>query len=159
MRRIAIITAALMLTVAGFAQAMKSITFGSYPQQSDSKEPIEWLILQEKDGQMLLVSRYCLTSLPWHNHKAAVTWDVSDIRRWLNGEFLETAFSKTEQSAIVRTHLDNRDQLGNGTPVGTDTEDRIFCSVPSMHWRFFMTMNTERSQHLTPSVRESMLIR
>ena len=126
MKRTAIITTTLMLAMAGFAQTMKSITFGSYPQQNDTKESIEWLVLQEKEGQMLLVSRYCLASLPWHNQKTAVTWDVSDIRRWLNGEFLETAFSKTEQAAIVRTHLDNRDQLGNGTPVGADTEDRIF---------------------------------
>ena len=126
MKRIAIITAMLMLAVAGFAQAMKSITFGSYPQKSDVKEPIEWLVLQEKDGQMLLLSRYCLASLPWHNQKTAVTWDVCDLRSWLNGEFIQSAFSEQEQSAIVVTKLDNRDQLGNGTPVGADTEDRVF---------------------------------
>ena len=125
-KRIAIITAALMLAVAGFAQGRKIVTFGSYQQQSDVKEPIEWLVLQEKDGQMLLVSRYCLASLPWNKERSDAVWETSDIRHWLNEDFLKTAFSEQEQSAIALTKLNNRDQIGNGTPVGADTEDRVF---------------------------------
>ena len=116
----------LMLAVACFAQGQKIVTLGLYPQQNDQKEPIEWLVLQEKDGQMLLVSRYCLASLPWNKERSDAVWETSDIRRWLNEEFLKTAFSEQEQSAIVFTKLDNRDQLGNGTPVGANTEDHVF---------------------------------
>ena len=126
MKRIAIITASLMLAMVGFAQGWKIVTLGSYPQQNDKKEPIEWLVLQEKEGQMLLVSRYCLASLPWNKERSDAVWETSDIRRWLNEDFLKNAFSEQEQSAIVTTKLDNRDQLGNGTPVGADTEDRLF---------------------------------
>ena len=126
MKRTAIITAMLMLTVAGFAQGRKIVTFGSYPQQNDVKESIEWLVLQEKDGRMLLLSRNCLASLPWNKERSDAVWETSDIRRWLNEDFLKTAFSEKEQSAIAITKLDNRDQLGNGTPVGADTEDRVF---------------------------------
>ena len=103
-----------------------TVHFGRYPQQTDEEEPIEWLVLDEQDGQMLLLSKDCLASLPWHNAHTAVTWDMSDLRVWLNGEFLENAFSEEEQSMIVLCDLDNSDVLQYGTPVGADTRDRVF---------------------------------
>ena len=102
------------------------VTFGSYPQQNDEKEPIEWLVLQEKNDKVLLLSRYCMASLQWNKERSDAVWETSDIRHWLNEDFLKTAFSEQEQSAIVASKLNNRDQLGNGTPVGADTEDRVF---------------------------------
>ena len=104
----------------------KAVAFGSYPQQSDSAEPIEWIVLDDDGESVLLLSRYCLASLPWHNDHEAVTWNESDIRVWLNGEFLEAAFSEEERTAIVPAVLDNGDDLNYGTPVGEDTTDFIF---------------------------------
>lgn len=103
-----------------------TIYFGCYPQQTAEDEPIEWLVLDEQDGQMLLLSKDCLASLPWHNAHTAVTWDISDLRAWLNGEFLENAFSEEEQSMIVLCDLDNSDVLQYGTSAGADTQDRVF---------------------------------
>jgi len=125
MKRTVLFLISAMITFAGYSQVMH-VTFGSYPQQNDEKEPIEWLVLQERNDKVLLLSRYCMASLPWNKERSDAVWETSDIRRWLNEDFLKTAFSEQEQSAIVFTKLDNRDQLGNRTPVGTDTEDRIF---------------------------------
>ena len=104
----------------------EAVTFGSYPEQTDTAEPIEWIVLDEDGESVLLLSRYCLASLPWHNDHEAVTWDGSDLRAWLNGEFLETAFSEEERTAIVPTALDNGDDRNYGTPVGEDTTDFVF---------------------------------
>ena len=103
-----------------------TVYLGSYPQSNTEPEPIEWLVLAENDDQMLLLSRKVLTSLPWHNTHTAVTWDNCDLRAWLNGEFLERAFSDEEQAAILSVTLDNGDDYGYGTPVGTSTKDHIF---------------------------------
>ena len=125
MKRIAFIIAILTM-MAGKVHGNEKVKFGAYTQRGDTVSPIEWLVLQESDSCVLLLSRYCLASLPWNNERKDAVWETSDIRRWLNEEFFETAFSKAEQSAIIATKLDNRDQLGNGTPVGADTEDRVF---------------------------------
>ena len=103
-----------------------TVFFGNYPQQGDNAEPIEWLVLAEKDGQALLLSRAALASLPWHNAHDAVTWDKSDLRAWLNGEFLQAAFTENEREAILTSELDNGDDYGYGTPVGENTRDRVF---------------------------------
>ena len=57
----------------------------------------------EADGKTLLLAKDCLASLPWHNAHMAVTWDKSDLRAWLNGEFLQTAFTAEEQGRILLT--------------------------------------------------------
>jgi len=104
----------------------ETVAFGSYPQNGSGAEPIEWLVIDSDDSSVLLLSKYCLASLPWHNSRETVTWDNSDIRAWLNGEFYRTAFTAEEQAAILPSVLDNGDDLGYGTPVGGNTEDRVF---------------------------------
>lgn len=104
----------------------KTIVFGSYPQQNDRAEAIEWIMLEDNGERVLLLSRYCLASMPWHNSHEAVTWDESDIRAWLNGEFLETAFSEEERATILSAVLNNGDDLNYGTPDGEDTTDSVF---------------------------------
>ena len=130
MKRICLLLALCLLTLSVTALAeegkMKTVFFGSFPQQGGDAEPIEWIVLDEADGKMLLLAKDCLASLPWHNAHTAVTWDQSDLRVWLNGEFLQTAFTAEEQDRILSTDLDNSDVLGYGTPVGADTRDRIF---------------------------------
>ena len=124
---IALLLCGLSNTATGEGDNEMTVAIGQYP------DPIEWLVLAEKDNQMLLLSKDALASLPWHNTHTAVTWDQSDLRAWLNGEFLETAFSKEEQAAILVSDLDNGDDYGYGTPVGDNTQDKVFLlSVSEM---------------------------
>ena len=102
------------------------ITFGTYPQQSEEAEPIEWLVLDRNEDEVMLLSKDCLASLPWHNSHVAATWDKSDIRDWLNGTFLDTAFSEEERANILLSSLENGDDLNYGTTVGESTNDLVF---------------------------------
>ena len=104
----------------------ESIAFGSYPQQSESAEPIEWLVVDQDESSILILSKYCLASLPWNESHEAITWDKSDIRAWLNGEFLDTAFSEEEKAAIIPSDLETKDDLDYGTAVGENTKDAVF---------------------------------
>ena len=68
-------------------------------------EPIRWRILSESDGSAFIMadgiianSRYA----PNYNDYAD-----SDIRAWLNGEFLNTAFGEVAQILIETTEVDN----------------------------------------------------
>ena len=115
--------------IAPFKNVGQYVVFGSYEQDNNTqngKENIEWLILDydETADEVLLVSRYGLHSLPFHNTTVYPTWAESDIRAWLNNEFINAAFTAGEQDAIAETKLSTaRTTLVEG---GADTVDRIY---------------------------------
>ena len=133
MKRLLGLILALMLTGTALSE---TVLFGSCPQTGDDPEPIEWLVLEEQDDRTLLLSRYALASLPWHDDREAVTWDASDIRAVLNGVFLEAAFTDAEREAILAVELDNGDDMGYGTPVGANTTDKVFLLSASEGLRY-----------------------
>ncbi len=75
-----------------------------------TSDPIEWIVLdtQEKGGKCLLLSKYGLEVKQYHNEDDNdLTWEKSSIRKWLNNEFLQSAFNGLEQSAIMSALVDN----------------------------------------------------
>ena len=77
------------------------VRFGSFLQEGREPEPITWIVLEAREDRLLVVSRYALDSLPYHDREGAVTWETSSLRQWLNGEFFETAFTEPEKTAIT----------------------------------------------------------
>ena len=74
------------------------IKFGKYPQDSnDSKSPIEWLVLDVKGNEALLISRYGLDCKRYHHERDDITWEDCDLRKWLNCDFLKSAFSNCSE--------------------------------------------------------------
>ncbi len=107
--------------------ANKIIKFGTYPQNNgNTKEPIEWQVLQVNGNEVLLVSRYALDCKQYHHEEASITWENCDLRKWLNGEFLKAAFSDEEQERIMLSEVENAAGW-YGTPGGNNTQDRVFC--------------------------------
>ncbi|MCR5061505.1 MAG: DUF6273 domain-containing protein [Saccharofermentans sp.] len=107
------------------------ITFGHYEQDEDESngpEPVDWIILSEEDGRMLVISRYILDWQPYNTEMTDVTWETCSIRKWLNEDFINAAFSASEQEQILTVTNTNP---GNENPWGiadggNDTEDKIF---------------------------------
>ena len=110
------------------------ITFGSYEQDNNTgngKEPIEWLVLDydAADHHTLLLSRYGLDVKPYNTERTDITWEKCTLRTWLNGEFMNNAFNKAEQEAILKTVVDNSKSQGSSeyeTSGGNNTLDKIF---------------------------------
>lgn len=108
----------------------KHIVFGQYEQDGDlgnGAEPVNWDILAEKNGKMLLVSSYVLDCKPYNTERKEVTWETCSLRSWLNNDFINTAFTGAEQEIILTTSLDNIDNTYYKIDGGNDTEDKIFC--------------------------------
>ena len=69
------------------------VMYGSY-----QGEPVEWRVLDKKDGEILLLSEYGLDILPFDDSgSGSIIWENSSIRNWLNNEFYNSTFSKEEQ--------------------------------------------------------------
>ena len=109
------------------------VNFGQYKtEDSDVAEPydIEWLVLDVKDGKALLLSKYIMESMPYHEREEAVSWEDCTLREWLNGTFYETAFNEEEQARIVTTLLENVWNPWNTSAEYDYTEDKVF--LPSI---------------------------
>ena len=64
-------------------------------------DPIEWRVLRENAGEMLLLAESVLDSQPFNvDDKAANLYGLSSIRAWLNDHFLNTAFTPAEQRLL-----------------------------------------------------------
>ena len=136
-----------------------SIYFGTYRQSSnggDSNrvdsyniEPVKWRVLSNADGKMFLLADQNLDAKQYNSSYISITWEKSTIRSWLNGyganensngtdyssdNFIGTAFSGEEQSAICDTYVYNAtqsDESSNPNPLyntsgGNNTTDKIF---------------------------------
>ena len=105
------------------------VTFGSYEQDNNPEngtEPIEWEVLEVKDGKILLLSRYALDCCVYNEERDDVTWETCTLRKWLNQDFLSTAFSPQESERIEETTVVNADNSSFGTEGGNDTVDKLF---------------------------------
>lgn len=109
----------------------KTVTFGAYDQDNNpdnGQEPVEWIVLEEKDGKCLLLSKCGLDAVSYQDNEGDTDWEKSTLRAWLNKDFLEKSFTADEQSAIQTTTVVNG--AGQGASyscnAGTDTEDKIF---------------------------------
>lgn len=120
------------------------ILFGHYEQDGDTSngpEPVEWEVLEESDGRMLLISRYVLDAMPYNTEKTDVTWEKSSIRQWLNDDFYNNAFDADEQKGIVKVKLSNPNNACWGTKGGKDTEDHVFL-LSAEELRKYYNFNT-----------------
>ena len=120
------------------ASQYQIIYFGKYPQHiNQEKEPIEWLIIDEDDDCMLLLSKYVIDAMPFDHRSMIVSWKESEIRRWLNNEFL-SSFSNEEKARIITNEVrcdNNPVFLVDG---GEDTQDKVFLlSIDEVYSCFY----------------------
>ena len=112
MKRIWIFTMLICLAVffCGGAECKEYVVFGHYEQDvcmENGKEPVEWIVLEEKDDSVLLISRYALETKPFHEEWTDVSWEECSLRAWLNDTFFRDAFSAEEQARILTVNGDN----------------------------------------------------
>ena len=106
------------------------ITFGHYEQDNDlsnGKEPIEWIVLECKGDTAVLLSKYGLDVRAYNTSWSDVTWEECTLRTWLNGEFLNSAFTAEEQRQLetVTVTADKNPYWREADP-GKSTNDKVF---------------------------------
>ena len=105
------------------------VTFGTFEQDDNSKdgaEKIEWRVIAEEKGKLLLLSEYGLWTRKYNEKYEDTTWNNSTIRSWLNGSFYQSAFTAKEKSKIQTTTVKADDNPKYKTKGGKDTQDKVF---------------------------------
>ena len=127
------------------------ILMGHYEQDGNldnGPEPIEWIVIAEEDGKLLVMSRYILDGVPYHTEYTDVTWETCALRAFLNDDFYNTAFDADEQARILTTTVTNPDNARMSVPGGNDTEDKIFLlSMEEVEKYFTFTQWDDESMH------------
>lgn len=96
-------------------------------------EPMKWRVLSvNEDGtDAFLLADQVMDIAPYYQGEdEAITWEKSDIRKWLNQSFVETAFTKEEQAAVETTDVTTADNQWSKEPGGNDTKDKVY--LPSI---------------------------
>ncbi|MDE6432658.1 MAG: Ig-like domain-containing protein [Lachnospiraceae bacterium] len=120
------------------------VYFGSYPQSDatgQTKDPIKWRVLSVDGNDAFLVADTNLDAQGYNDTMVDVTWETCTMRSWLNGygsdsnvcskdyssnNFIDRAFTASEQNAIKTTAVVNADNLTYGITGGNSTQDKIF---------------------------------
>lgn len=102
-------------------------------------EPIEWRILEQKDGTALLMANIILDSQQYYRTQNTRTvngktvypnnYKESDIRAWLNETFYKTAFDELAQRIIETTAVDNSapsTASSSNSYACENTQDKVF---------------------------------
>lgn len=71
------------------------VWFGNY-----ENEPLEWIVVDKKEGRLVLLSKYAIKKDIYSNNTGCV-WEESDTRKWLNSTFYEKTFDSEEQKLII----------------------------------------------------------
>ncbi|MBO5223258.1 MAG: TIR domain-containing protein [Clostridia bacterium] len=112
--------------------------FGSYYQSNDTtKEPIEWLVLAREGSKALLISKYVLDCKPYNTSRTNVTWETCSIRKWLNNDFINTAFTATEKAKIPIVTVSADKNPNYSTNPGNTTQDKVFLLSITEAYKYF----------------------
>ncbi|MBQ3072558.1 MAG: TIR domain-containing protein [Oscillospiraceae bacterium] len=123
------------------------ITFGAYEQDnntSNGKENIEWLVLEKQDDKTLVISKEVLDFKPHRTSYRDVTWESSELRNWLNTNFINTAFSAEEKKLIPTVTVPADKNPEYNTDPGNATQDRVFLLSIAEANKYFSSSSARR---------------
>ena len=88
----------------------------------------EWIVLDKKDGKLLLLKKNVLIAQAYNNEMTDTTWSECSLRKWLNNDYIAQSFSDEEKKMILDTPVVNADNTRgeSSTPGGDDTVDKVF---------------------------------
>ena len=124
-----------------------TIPFGRYPQASKNKNaPIEWLVLKIDGSRALLISKYALDCRQYNTSCADVTWETCTLRKWLNGMFLNAAFSKSERAMIPSVTVSaDKNPRCNTSPGNSKTDHVFLLSITEVN-KYFSSHSARQCQ-------------
>lgn len=94
---------------------------------ADLMTPIKWRILNNNGSALLLLSDEMLDVYNYGTgYNSSPTWETSDIRRWLNAEFMKNHFTPEEQDDIKESTVTDIVAPDSNLPEGNTTDDKIF---------------------------------
>ncbi len=113
------------------SEKIPAVYLGQYPQGAGGEyKRLEWDVLYKKGENVLLATKYVIDHMRYAAELEETPWKESDIRKWLNTDFLNTAFLQEERVLIREKENANPGNDAYHTPESENTRDMIF--LPSL---------------------------
>lgn len=117
------------------------ITFGQW-----NGEPVKWLVLKEDEFKMLIISKSVYYSGTFGINSK---WKDSNIRKYLNSEFLEELFTDIEKEKIVNTFLLDPDRTKDNVFIlSKDEVENLLTSNERSNMGSFFTRSASGSDNV-----------
>lgn len=84
-----------------------------------------WRVLDVKEDKMFVISKDAVGCMAWGGGKECA-YKASDIRKWLNVEFINSSFDISEQKRIINTDLKDENVVDK---VFLLSADEFFCYI------------------------------
>lgn len=133
------------------------IYFGAYEQDNNlhnGKEDIEWIVLDKKENEILIISRFVLDHQQYNIESGEIAWDNCSLKRWLNDTFINGAFSEEEQMLILPVKVDNVFSIIDNENI---EGDKIFLLSVEEKDRF-MTKNSAKGYPTQYAVKQGVSV-
>ncbi|MCL2052829.1 MAG: DUF6273 domain-containing protein [Oscillospiraceae bacterium] len=114
------------------------IKFGSY----------DWRVLDVQNNAALIITEEIIEKKAYHGNRTAITWANCDLRKYLNGEFINNVkkFSPNDKARIIPVTNENADNQWYNTDGGSNTTDSIFLLSLNELVRYFGDSGDLRSK-------------
>ena len=100
-------------------------------------EPIKWRVLENNGSELFLMADKGLDCKKVNIDSCPITWKDCSLRRWLNREFYQEAFSAGEQGAVVETSIE--------TAANSDSDERdnvsLLCYLEAINSKYGFCAN------------------
>lgn len=97
-----------------------------YYGSNGENKPTEWVILKEENRRKLLLSKYIIDAVDYHEAGKAGSWKECSLRTWLNTEFLYQVFSREESSCLVESERTETTNSFYKTKDSNGYKDKVF---------------------------------
>lgn len=131
------------------------VHFGRYEfdgNPENGPEPLEWRVLAVEGDQALLITAYIIDGHAIDDAQytqKTKPWPQSPIRKWLNGEFMDLAFSPEEKAAILTVTNKTEKNPDYNTGKVADSKDQVFYLSLAEAEKYFADDN-DRMVRVTP---------
>lgn len=110
-----------------------TMAFGSYEQDGDAgngPEAIEWIVVETDGKTATLMSLRGLGAVPYDGVAKGVTWKDASLRKRLNGDFLNAAFTTDQQKRLQNVTATAEANPVYDTQSGGEVKDKV--SLPGI---------------------------
>ena len=120
------------------------LEFGNYyVAVNNPKMPLRWRILAIEEDKALIITFMGIDVRNFNDTTGDSNWENSSMRKWLNTEFYNEAFTDSEKQLIVESDLMNYKNVTYRTDNGGKTKDKVFLLSIDEVERYLPT-NSER---------------
>ena len=125
-----------------YAQVGNILQFGQYPQGANGEvRPLSWRVLDVRNGMALLITEKLIDCVKYNETKTDVTWETTTLRKWMNSDFINKAFSNDQQTQIITFNNSNPNNPRKHTIGGNATQDKLFALTINDANKYFLDEN------------------